>query len=187
MSIKTKAHQKFSAMGAYLATIFYVNEEFRYKTKACIHVSGSSVEELYAKCSAVEGYLPTYRKVKSSWKASFCFVGSFRVTNFYNLNRELISPETGRPSIFDIFTAKIWKETFYEKDETGISGVRKYGLCNIRKNATHLLDKYVHVAGFENWTMVFPLQSLVNVRNHAKKQDVNNAFDFGIARHVHKS
>ena len=82
MSIKTKAHQTFSAMGAYLATIFYVNEEFRYKTKACIHVSGSSVEELYAKCTAIEGYLPTYRLVYDSLRGLFCFVDSFRVTDF---------------------------------------------------------------------------------------------------------
>ena len=51
-------------MGAYLATIFHVKSEFQFKTKACVHISGTSLDEINAECSALHGHLPTYRTVK---------------------------------------------------------------------------------------------------------------------------
>ena len=130
----------------YFAILFHQLFYYRSGGTACTQITGSSVDELDRECASLRGYQPTYR--------------------------ELTSPVTGVPTLFETFTAMTEKQTFGRIERFDMT--LGYGLCRVRNGTTHIdgktLDHLIEtsivraVANQSTLTITFPLIKLINLR-----------------------
>lgn len=138
---------------AYFAILFHKLFHYDLGGTACTVVNGSSLDELRRECTALGGYQPTYR--------------------------EMISPVTGTPTLFEIFLS-VTEAKSYGTFIDGFIGTRNYGICHVRNGSAivqgRTIDQQIeydlvgHVANQSMLTITFPLTKLINVKRQMNGQ-----------------
>ena len=127
--------------------LYFYSESFT----ACMKINGTRITDLDERCREINGYQPTYN--------------------------ELVSYKTGRPSLFETFTADLMKSTAKDRNKDGFMAYKLYGLCLLRNETEQedreklkILMNSQAVGVVQNQarpTITFPLLSLINAKHYS--------------------
>ena len=102
------------------------------------------------------------------------------------ISHPIISDKTGRPSLFEFFTAELMRSTPRDKSKDGFFKPELYGLCLLRNEMNSTVSESLetlvqtHTLGVvQNQTrptLTFPLLSLINSKHYSNGTFVDNSF-----------